>query len=63
MRLPRFRVHRFGTDSERGSRFVERILTVTTTLKQQQRHALTFLTAACEAALHGRPDPSLLLSP
>jgi transposase len=53
----------FGTDSERGSRFVERILTVTTTLKQQQRHALTFLTAACEAALHGRPAPSLLPSP
>ena len=53
----------FGTDSERGSRFVERILTVTTTLKQQQRHALTFLTAACEAALHGRPAPSLLTSP
>lgn len=53
----------FGTDSERGSRFVERILTVTTTLKQQQRHALTFLTAACEAVLHGRPAPSLLPSP
>ena len=50
----------FGTDSERGSRFVERILTVTTTLKQQRRHALSFLTTACEAALHGRPPPSLL---
>jgi len=50
----------FGTDSERGSRFVERILTVTTTLKQQQRHVLSFLTAACEAALHGRQPPSLL---
>jgi transposase len=50
----------FGTDSERGSRFVERILTVTTTLRQQQRHALSFLTAACEAALHRRQPPSLL---
>lgn len=50
----------FGTDSERGSRFVERILTVTTTLRQQQRHALAFLTAACDAALHRRPPPSLL---
>jgi len=52
----------FGTDSERGSRFVERILTVTTTLRQQQRHALAFLTAACEAALHRRRPPSLLPS-
>jgi transposase len=50
----------FGTDSERGSRFVERILTVTTTLKQQRRHALSFLTTACEAALYGRQPPSLL---
>jgi transposase len=50
----------FGTDSERGSRFVERILTVTATLKQQHRHALSFLTAACQASLHSRPPPSLL---
>lgn len=50
----------FGTDSERGSRFVERILTVTTTLKQQKRHALSFLAAACQAALHGEQPPSLL---
>jgi len=53
----------FGTDSERGSRFVERILTVTTTLKQQRRHALAFLTTACEATLHGRQPPSLLPAP
>jgi len=53
----------FGTDSERGSRFVERILTVITTLKQQHRHALGYLTAACDATLHDRPAPSLLLSP
>lgn len=53
----------FGTDSENGSRFVERILTVVATLKQQRRHALTYLTVACEASLHRRPAPSLLLSP
>jgi transposase len=47
----------------RGSRFVERILTVTTTLKQQQRHALSFLTTACEASLCGRQPPSLLPAP
>lgn len=50
----------FGTDSERGSRFVERLLTVTATLKQQRRQVLGFLTAACEAALDGRRPPSLL---
>ncbi len=56
----------FGRDGERSSRFVECILTVTTTLKQQRRHVCSFPTAACEAALDGhgrhrcsprRPDP------
>ena len=50
----------FGTDSERGSRFVERILTLGATLRQQRRHALGYLTAACEAKLHDRQPPSLL---
>lgn len=36
----------FGTQSERGSRFVERILTVCATLKQQNRNVLDYLTAA-----------------
>ncbi len=53
----------FGTDSENGSRFVERILTVVATLKQQRRHVLGYLTAACEASLHRRLAPSLLPSP
>jgi transposase len=52
----------FGTDSERGSRFVERILTVLATLKQQKRNVLAYLTDACEAELHRRPPPSLLPS-
>ena len=37
----------FGTDSPRGSRFVERLLTVIATLKQQQRDLLGYLVAAC----------------
>jgi len=53
----------FGTDSEKGSRFVERILTVLATLKQQRRNVLAYLTEACEAALHRRQPPSLLPSP
>ncbi len=50
----------FGTASESGSVFVERVLTVVTTLRQQGRHVLDYLTAACEAALRGEPAPSLL---
>jgi transposase len=50
----------FGTDSPNGSRFVERILTVVTTLRMQKRNVLDYLTEACQASLHGRPAPSLL---
>ena len=50
----------FGTQSAEGSRFVEIMLTVVTTLKQQQRNVLEYLTAACEAALRGEAAPSLL---
>src|SRR6266403_4283135 len=50
----------FGTQSEEGSRFVESMMTVVTTLKQQQRNVLEYLTAACEAALRGDAAPSLL---
>jgi transposase len=50
----------FGTQSEGGSRFVASMMTVVTTLKQQQRNVLAYLTAACEAALRGEEAPSLL---
>jgi transposase len=50
----------FGTQSEAGSRFVESLMTVVATLKQQQRNVLEYLTAACEAALRGEAAPSLL---
>ena len=39
----------FGTQSEGGSRFVERILTVVTSLHQQGRNVLEYLTSVCEA--------------
>ena len=52
----------FGTDSAAGSRFVERTLTVITTLRQQQRSALEFITAACRAELTGAAKPSLIVS-
>ena len=50
----------FGTHSPNGSRFVERMLTVRDTLRQQQRNVLDYLTTACQAALHNQPAPSLL---
>lgn len=50
----------FGTQSVHGSRFVEAMMTVVATLKQQQRNPLAYLTAACEAALQDEAAPSLL---
>ena len=50
----------YGTQSERGSRFVAHILTVVTTCQQQGRSVLTYLTACCEAFSAGRVVPSLL---
>jgi transposase len=50
----------FGTQSETGSQFVERILTAVTTLRQQRRDVLDYLTAACTAAVRKDPAPSLL---
>ena len=50
----------FGTQSAAGSRFVERVLTTVTTLRQQGRDVLEYLTLACEAAARDAPAPSLL---
>lgn len=49
-----------GTDSTRGSRFVERILTVVESCRQQGRHLLNFLTDAIHAHRMASPHPSLL---
>jgi transposase len=50
----------FCTQSEVGSRFVERVLTAVTTLRQQKRDVLDYLTEACAAAIRGDKAPSLL---
>jgi len=52
----------FGTQSEEGSRFVERIMTVSATCRQQKRSVIDYLNEACRAQLHGHPAPSLLPS-
>ena len=50
----------FGTQSAAGSRFVETMLTVIETCRQQRRNAFAFLTCAIEAHLNHQPAPSLL---
>ena len=50
----------FGSDSEAGSRFAERLLTVVATCRQQGQHLLDFLVAAGEATLRGTATPSLV---
>jgi transposase len=50
----------FGTQSEAGSRFVERILTAVITLRKQERNVLEYLADACQARLCGRRPASLL---
>lgn len=55
-----WRKRSFGTQSQAGSRFVERLLTVVISLRRQHRHVLDFLTEACRAFGSGLPMPSLL---
>jgi len=52
----------FGSHSEAGGRFAARMMTVIGTLKLQGRNVLDYLVQANEAALFGRPAPSLLPS-
>jgi transposase len=49
-----------GTDGEAGSRFVERILTVVATCRQQDINVLDYLTRCYQAHLDGQSAPSLL---
>jgi transposase len=50
----------FGTQSVGGSRFVETMLTVIETCRQQRRNAFAFVTAAVESHLAHQPAPSLV---
>ncbi len=50
----------FGSRSERGARFAERILTVVVSCRLQRRRAFPFLVEAIGASRAGRPAPSLL---
>jgi transposase len=50
----------FGTQSMAGSRFVERLLTVTHTCRQNRRNVLDYLISAVNAALLGEVAPKLI---
>lgn len=50
----------FGSQTQSGSIFVARMLTVATTLKLQQRNVLEFLAQAVKAARSGAAPPCLL---
>lgn len=55
-----WRKRSFGSQSDRGLHFTERMLTAVSTLRQQNRNVLEYLTAACQAQHFGLPAPSLL---
>ncbi|MDP1761873.1 MAG: transposase [Deltaproteobacteria bacterium] len=50
----------FGNQSDRGSRFTERILTTVATLRQQDRNIVEYVGAAIQAHRTGQLAPSLL---
>jgi transposase len=49
-----------GTESESGSRFVERMLSVLATCRQQGTNLLDYLTRCYQSHLDGKPAPSLI---
>lgn len=49
-----------GSQSDRGDRFAERLMTVLSTCRKQGHHTLTFLRETIEAGLRGTPTPALI---
>ena len=54
-----WRKRSFGTQSERGNLFAERLMTVAHTARKQNKDVLAFLTDCCQAQLDGIRVPSL----
>jgi transposase len=55
-----WRKRSYGTQSERGNRFAERIMTVTHTARKLKMNVFEFLTACCRAWVSGTEPPQLL---
>lgn len=49
----------YGSQSERGNRFAERVMTVAHTARKQNKPVLEFLTECCVARVDGKEPPSL----
>jgi len=49
----------FGTQSKRGARYVERMLTVCSTCRLQGRSIIAYMRKACDCHLNNRPVPNL----
>ena len=54
-----WRKRSFGTQSNRGNLFAERLMTVAHTARKQNKNVLEFLTACCLSVRAGSPPPSL----
>ena len=54
-----WRKRSFGTQSERGNVFAERIMTVAHTARKQNKHTLGFLFESVTARANGTAPPSL----
>jgi len=54
-----WRKRSFGTQSDRGNLFAERLMTVVHTARKQNKNVLAFVTACCTAAREGQKAPSL----
>lgn len=54
-----WRKRSFGTQSDRGNEFAERLMTVAHTARKQDKNVLAFLTACVTAARDGTKAPSL----
>ena len=50
----------FGSQSDHGCRFMERVLTVHATLRQANRSVHDFIAAACRSHMLGESPPNLL---
>jgi transposase len=58
-----WRKRSFGTQSERGNIFAERVMTISHTARKQQKHVLSFLTECCVAQQSGLASPLLFAAP
>jgi len=56
-----WRKRSYGTQSDRGNLFAERVMTVAHTARKQNKNVLAFLTACCRARLGRTSHPSLFV--